>query len=78
MAQRGRIGAFTLHATHDPHETTRKAREAFDKRFHDEVDPDRTLPAAERERRAKYARRAYFARLSLKSAQARRKRRAEA
>jgi len=70
---RARIGAYTLHATHDPRETTRAAREAFERRFLDEVDPDRQLPEDERDRRAQYARKAYFARLALKSAQARRR-----
>ena len=76
MSQRGRIGAYTLHATHDPRETTHAAREAFGRRFLDEVDPDRLLPEDERERRASYARKAYFARLALKSAQSRRARKA--
>ena len=40
----------------------------------DEVDPDRTLRSAERARRAEHAKKAYFTRLALKSAQARRKR----
>lgn len=69
---RGRIGAYALHATHDPRITTRAARAAFDTRFEREVDPDGTLPEAERTRRASYARKAYFARLALKSAQSRR------
>jgi hypothetical protein len=64
MALRGRIGAYRLHATHDPRETTQKARETFLARFEREVDPDGTLPEAERLRRAEYARRAYFARLA--------------
>lgn len=63
---RGRIGALTLHATHDPKETTAKARETFLARFEREVDPDGVLPEDERRRRAEYARRAYFARLRLK------------
>jgi hypothetical protein len=41
-------------------------------RFYDQVDPDRSLPAAERERRAEHARKAYFQRLAAKSAKARR------
>jgi hypothetical protein len=70
----GRIGAYALHARHDPRETTRKAREAFLARFLDQVDPDRTLPEPERLRRAEAARKAHFARLALKSARARRTR----
>ena len=71
---RARLGAFTLHATHDPRETTAKAREALYRKFENEVDPDRLLPDEERARRVKYARKAYYARLALKSAQARRAR----
>ena len=40
MALRGRIGAYRLHATHDPKETTKAAREAFMARFEREVDPE--------------------------------------
>ena len=64
MALRGRIGAYRLHATHDPRETTRRARESFLARFEREVDPRGELPDPERRRRALYARRAYFARLA--------------
>ena len=71
---RGRIGAYTLHATHDPCETTAKGRAAFLARFEREVDPEGLLPAGERRRRAVYARRAYFVRLALKSARARARR----
>jgi hypothetical protein len=68
---RGRIGAYRLHATHDPRETTGPGRRAFMSRFDDEVDPDRTLPEVERQRRVAMARKAYFARLALASAKAR-------
>jgi len=74
MALRGRIGAYRLHATHDPKETTKAARAAFLSRFETEVDPDGTLPEAERARRAESARKAYFAQLAHKSAKARRRR----
>ena len=67
----GRIGAYRLHATHDPRETTAKARATFLERFEREVDPDGVLPPEERRRRAHYARRAHFARLALASARAR-------
>jgi hypothetical protein len=72
---RARIAAYTLHATHDPRVTTKRARDAFLARFEREVDPDRRLPAAVRRRRADAAKRAYFSRLALKSAKARRARR---
>lgn len=65
---RGRIGAYRLHATHDPHDTTVAARSAFLERFIDEVDPERRLDLEERERRAIAARKAYFAQLSYRSA----------
>ena len=73
MAMRGRIGALRLHASHDPRETTAKARAEFLARFEREVDPEGELPPAERARRAAYARRAHMARLALASARARRR-----
>jgi hypothetical protein len=69
---RARLGAHALHASHDSRELTAPARAAFLKRFEDEVDPDRVLPELERKRRAAHARSAYFTRLSLASAKARR------
>jgi hypothetical protein len=46
------MAAYRLHATHDPRETTKPARDAFMARFEREVDPDGRLPEAERRRRA--------------------------
>jgi len=57
----------------DPAAATAKARQSFAERFEREVDPDGILDPAERARRADHARRAYFMRLALKSAQSRRK-----
>lgn len=68
---RGRIGAYALHATHDGREITASARAAFAERFAREVDPAGILLPAERARRAEAARRAYFAKLALRSAIAR-------
>lgn len=68
-----RLAAHSLHAQVDSREHTEPARVAFMARFDDEVDPDRTLPQAERVRRADQAKKAYFTRLALKSAQARRR-----
>jgi hypothetical protein len=68
---RARIGARHLHATHDSKLLTEAAREKFLGRFVDEVDPDRLLPEQERLRRAEHAKRAYFAKLALRSARAR-------
>lgn len=73
MALRGRIGAHRLHATHDPRETTAKARETFLTQFEREVDPDGALSPEERRRRAEHAKKAHFARLARLSAEARRK-----
>jgi hypothetical protein len=55
----------------DPAGPLPRARKAFLDRFEREVDPDGTLPPAERARRVESARKAYFARLALRSAQAR-------
>lgn len=70
---RARLAAHSKWATHDPLEGTAKARAAFLNRFEQEVDPTGALDPAERRRRAEHARKAYFARLALKSAQARRR-----
>ena len=67
----GRIGAYSLHAQRDPRETTKAARSAFLAKFLADIPTD--LPEAERLRRAAAARSAHFARLALKSAQARRR-----
>jgi hypothetical protein len=59
--------------TADPSARTAPGRAAFLDRFEREVDPDGILPPADRERMAAHARKAYFARLALASAKARRK-----
>ena len=59
--------------TADPSACTAPARKALLDRFEREVDPEGILPPAERARRADQARKAYFTRMALKSAQARRK-----
>lgn len=65
---------------HQPDRTaaTTPARDAFAARFENEVDPDRALSPTERARRAESARRAYFTRLALASAKARRARKPSA
>lgn len=73
---RARMAAHTLHArVADPAAHTAPARRAFLDRFEREVDPDGVLSVAERTRRTEHARKAYFARLALSSARARRERR---
>ena len=67
---RAQLAAHAMHARHDARETTTAARAA---RFEAEVDPDGILSPEERRRRAEHARRAYFTRLALASAKARRR-----
>lgn len=73
--QRGRIGAYVMHARHDPRATTAAARFAFNRRFLDMVDPRHELSDAERMRRAAAARKAHFTRLAYLSACRRREHR---
>lgn len=68
---RARIGAFALHAKHPIEATTRAGLDAANARFEREVDPDGTLPQAERIRRVAAARRAHMAKLAFRSRQAR-------
>ena len=73
-SQRARIAAHTMHAKHDSRETTKQARDAFLRKFEEEVraeHPD--LPEAEVQRRAAHLRKAHFARLAFLSAKARRR-----
>ncbi len=60
-------------ATPDRAARTAPARRAALDRFEREVDPDGVLARQERTIRAEHARKAYFTRLALKSAQARRR-----
>lgn len=70
----GSIGAHESWArTSDPSARTAPARRAALERFEREVDPDGILTPAERAVRAEHAKKAYFKRLALKSAQARRR-----
>lgn len=54
---------------------TQAARDGMARKFEDQVDPDRTLAPEERAKRVENARSAYYQRLALKSAQARRAKR---
>lgn len=70
----GSIGAHESWArTVDRPARTANARRSFLERFEREVDPDNTLPPAERALRAEHLRKAYFQRLALASAKARRR-----
>lgn len=69
---RARMAAHASWAVTDDREArTRKAREAFEKRFENQVDPDGVLPPGERARRAEHAKKAHFLRMAYKSAKAR-------
>lgn len=70
---RARSAAYTRWANTDPAEASAAARRRIEDRFEREVDPDGVLEPSERTRRAQLAKRAYFAKLALKSSQARRK-----
>jgi hypothetical protein len=69
---RARAAAYVLHSHRDSRELTAPARKAFNDRFEREVDPERLLDTAERARRAQAAKKAYFTRLAMRSARARR------
>ncbi len=58
----------------DPTAATAPARQAFEDRFVQQVDPEEKLPPDERARRVARLRKAYYQKLALKSAQARRAR----
>jgi hypothetical protein len=70
-SQRSRLAAQTRHA--QGRTNTAPARAAFEQRFVDQVDPDRTLPEAERLKRAEAARSAHFTRMALASSKARKR-----
>lgn len=76
-ADRSLIARLAAHEswarTPDPAARTAPARRALLDRFEREVDPDGVLSPTERARRAGHARKAYFTRLALQSAKARRK-----
>jgi hypothetical protein len=68
-SQRARVAATSMHAQGKTN--TRPAREAWFAKFEDQVDPDKTLEPAERERRAQLAVTAYMRALALKSSRSR-------
>jgi hypothetical protein len=66
-ARLGHLGGSATAARHDPKVYTALARAGMEKRFVDEVDPDRVLPEPERARRAAAARKAYYTELMAKA-----------
>lgn len=72
---RGQIAAHESWAkTENRPGRTANARKAMLDKFEQQVDPEGLLTPTERAQRAEHARKAYFKRLALKSAQARRRR----
>lgn len=70
-ALRASIAANTRWSQEDPKPALAKVREGYRGKWLDQVDPDRVLPEAERNRRADAAMRAHMQRMALKSAKAR-------
>ena len=71
---RGQIAAHeSWSRTTDRAARTANARKAMLDNFERQVDPEGTLPPAERAKRAEHARKAHFKRLAYKSAKARRR-----
>lgn len=70
----GRLGGRVARAKHDPRATTEAARAAAEAAYERQVDPDAVLLPAERARRARAARAAFFTSLALRSLNARAKR----
>ena len=66
--QVARIGGFSLRAQQNPLEYTKAARQAAYLRFELEVDPEGTLSADERGKRATAAQRAHMQRIALRRA----------
>lgn len=60
--------------TADRRARTKPGRDKFLERFERQVDPDGTLPPAERRQRAEHAKRAYMLQLAKRSAKARNRR----
>lgn len=74
----GRIGGLRVHALHDSNAIAARARTGLDAKFVQEIQEaaarnGELLSPAELDRRAGYARKAHFARLSMLSAQARKR-----
>lgn len=68
---RARLAAHTRWSREDPAEQARKMRAGVMAKFLAEVDPDGSLPPAERERRALHAQAAHMGRLALRSSRSR-------
>lgn len=75
--ERSQVATIAAHEswarTPDRTARTANARAALMARFETDVDPTNSLPPAERAVRAEHLRKAYFARLALRSARSRRR-----
>lgn len=69
---RARGAALAMHS-HSGDGNLTAARAGFREKFYDQVDPDRTLPEAEREKRASAALRSHMMMLALRSSKKRAK-----
>lgn len=73
---RAKIAAHTRWANADPEarrQQGNRLRAAAERRFEDQVDPERVLSPADRAQRADAARKAHMSRMALASSKARRK-----
>lgn len=70
---RGRHAAQVRWSKEDPLPNAKRAHEGLERKFVDEVDPDRVLEPEERARRAASARKAFYTKLAFESAKARRR-----
>ena len=70
---KGRVGGLATIVRYGSDAIAARARAGLRARFEREADPNGDLPIAERQRRADLVQRAYYARLALQSAQARRR-----
>lgn len=73
-SQRAKIAAHIRWSKEDPAPNAARGQAGLTARFEREVDPDGTLPPAERARRVESARKAHFARMAFQSARARSRR----
>lgn len=71
---RAQLAANVRWSREDPSVNARRAQAGLVARFEREVDPDGTLPPAERARRVECARKAHMQRLALASSRARKRR----
>jgi hypothetical protein len=69
--QRARLAALTRWSREDPRPAAAIARRGADEKLRNEIDPTRSLPPEELERRVVAARRARMTKLALLSSQAR-------